>query len=90
MPISGTATRPALPLRLAALRKAPAAADGVLILTSLSAAEADAAKILERYRLRWRIECAFTRLKRLLHLEALRAFDPDLVQTYLLAKLLGS
>ena len=65
------------------------AADYVLVLTRLSAA-ADAAEILELYRLRWQIECAFKRLKSLLHLDALRAFDPDLAQTYLLAKLLGA
>lgn len=65
------------------------AADYVLILTTLSAAEADAAEILELYRLRWQIEIAFKRLKSLIHIDELRAFDPDLAQTYLLAKLLG-
>ena len=66
------------------------AADYVLVLTSLAPAAADAAAVLELYRLRWQIECAFKRLKSLLHLDALRAFDPQLAQTYLLAKLLGA
>ena len=44
------------------------AADYVLVLTSLPRTAADAAEILELYRLRWQIECAFKRLKSLLHL----------------------
>ena len=35
-------------------------------------------------------QIAFKRLKGLLHIDELRAFDPDLAQTYLLAKLLGT
>ena len=35
-------------------------------------------------------QCAFKRLKSLLHLDHLRAFDPKLAQTYLLAKVLGA
>ena len=35
-------------------------------------------------------QIAFKRLKGLLHIDELRAFDPDLAQTYLLAKLLGA
>jgi len=66
------------------------AADYVLVLTTLSETAADAAEILELYRLRWQIEIAFKRLKSLLHIDELRAFDPDLAQTYLLAKLLGA
>ncbi len=45
---------------------------------------------LELYRLRWQIALAFKRLKSLIHIDELRAFDPDLAQTYLLAKLLGA
>ncbi|MCY0909737.1 MAG: transposase [Sulfobacillus thermotolerans] len=73
-----------------ASQEALKAANDVLILTTLSAAEADAAEILELYRLRWQIEIAFKRLKSLIHMDELRAFDPDLAQTYLLAKLLGA
>lgn len=66
------------------------AADYVLILTTLSDAAADAAEILELYRLRWQIDIAFKRLKSLIQIDELRAFDPDLAQTYLSAKLLGA
>lgn len=114
--IPGTKDRPALTVRIVAMRKSPQAAeqarrkarkgardhgytvaqetleaaDYVLIVTTLSEAAADAAEILELYRLRWQIEIAFKRLKSLLHIDELRAFDPDLAQTYLLAKLLGA
>jgi hypothetical protein len=47
-------------------------------------------QILETYRFRWQIELAFKRLKSLLFLDNLRARDPQLAQTYLLAKLLGA
>ena len=66
------------------------AADYVLILTTLPDTVASATEILELYRLRWQIECAFKRCKSLLHCDQLRAFDPDLAQTYLLAKVLGA
>ena len=88
--IRGTKDRPALTIRIAAMRKSPQAADYVLIMTTLTEAAADAAEILAGYRLRWQIEIAFKRLKGLLHIDELRAFDPDLAQTYLLAKLLGA
>ena len=114
--IPGTKDRPALTVRIVAMRKSPQAAekarrkarkdarnhgytvaqetleaaDYVLILTTLTETAADAAEILELYRLRWQIEIAFKRLKSLLHIDELRAFDPDLAQTYLLAKLLGA
>ena len=47
-------------------------------------------QLLEAYRFRWQIELAFKRLKRLLYLDALRARDPDLAQTYLLGKILAA
>ena len=59
------------------------------MLTSLAPAAADAAAVLELYRLRWPIACAFKRLKSLLHRDALRAFDPQRAQTYLLAQWRG-
>jgi hypothetical protein len=46
--------------------------------------------IMALYRLRWQVEMAFKRLKGVLDLDHLRARDPDLVQTYLLSKLLGA
>ena len=66
------------------------AADYILILTTLPDAVASVTEILALYRLRWQIECAFKRLKSLLHLDYLRAFDPKLAQSYLLAKVLGA
>ncbi len=65
------------------------AADYVLILTTLTETAADAAEILELYGLGWPIEIACKRLKSLLHIDELRAFDPNLAQTYLF-KLLGA
>jgi hypothetical protein len=44
--------------------------------------------VLELYRIRWQIEMFFKRCKSLLHFDQLRAFDPDLVRTYCLAKLI--
>ncbi len=79
------------PLRLRVVAAATLeAADYVLILTTLPDTVASATEILELYRLRWQIECAFKRCKSLLHCDPLRAFDPDLAQTYLLAKVLGA
>lgn len=43
---------------------------------------------LELYRIRWQIELFFKRCKGLLHFDPLRAFDPALVRTYCLAKLI--
>jgi IS4 transposase len=44
--------------------------------------------VLELYRVRWQIELFFKRCKGLLHFDQLRAFDPHLVRTYCLAKLI--
>ncbi|OKT29744.1 hypothetical protein ACN57_03025 [Escherichia coli] len=40
------------------------------------------------YRLRWQIELAFKRLKSLLHLDALRAKEPELAKAWIFANLL--
>jgi Transposase DDE domain len=61
----------------------------VVVLTNCEAAVTPE-QILEVYRLRWQIELVFKRLKSLLHLDHLRARDPDLAQTYLLAKILAA
>lgn len=61
----------------------------VVVLTNCEAAVTPE-QILEVYRLRWQIELLFKRLKSLLHLDRLRARDPDLAQTYLLAKILAA
>ena len=45
---------------------------------------------LELYRLPWQIAWVFKRLKSLLHLAHLRAFDPKHAQTSRVAKVLGA
>ena len=86
-PPDATSRATAWPYRGAATLEA---ADYVLILTTLPDTVASATDILALYRLRWQIECAFKRLKSVLYLDHLRVFDPDLAQTYLLAKILGT
>jgi hypothetical protein len=66
------------------------AAGFILVLTNLPAADWSAQQVLALYRLRWQVELLFKRYKSLFHLDALRAHDPQLVQTYLLAKLLAA
>jgi hypothetical protein len=66
------------------------AAGFVLLLTNLPADTWEASRILWVYRLRWQIELQFKRLKGLLHFDHLRAQDPRLAQTYLLAKILAA
>ena len=61
----------------------------LLLLTNLPKAMWPKRQILALYRFRWQVELVFKRLKSLLHLEQLRSKDPDLVQVYLLGKLLG-
>jgi len=62
----------------------------LLLLTNLPPAQWSAPQVLLLYRFRWQIELAFKRLKSLLHLDGLRTRDPELVQVYLLAKLLAA
>jgi len=64
------------------------AAGFVLLLTNLSAETWPGHRILALYRMRWQIELYIKRLKSLLEFDHLRAKDPRLVQTYLLAKVL--
>lgn len=58
------------------------------VLTTLPEDVASDDVVLELYRVRWQIEVFFKRCKGLLHFDQLRAFDPDLVRTYCLAKLI--
>jgi hypothetical protein len=58
------------------------------LLTTLPEAVASEDVALELYRIRWQIELFFKRCKGLLHFDRLRAFDPDLVRAYCLAKLI--
>lgn len=66
------------------------AASSVLLLTNLPPQTWSLAQVFELYRLRWQVELHIKRSKSLLHLDHLRAQDPHLVQTYLLAKLLAA
>jgi hypothetical protein len=63
-------------------------ADYFCLLTTLPENLASAEVVLELYRVRWQIELFFKRCKGLLHFDQLRAFDPHLVRTYCLAKLI--
>ena len=58
------------------------------LLTTLPVALASDDVVVELYRVRWQIEIFFKRCKTLLHFDHLRAFDPELVRTYCLAKLI--
>jgi len=58
------------------------------VLSTLPEALASDDVVLELYRIRWQIELFFKRCKGLLHFDQLRAFDPGLVRTCCLAKLI--
>ncbi len=64
------------------------AAGFLFVLTNLPQAEWSAHQVLTLYRSRWQIEIAIKRLKSICHLDNLRAKEPQLVQSYLLGKLL--
>jgi hypothetical protein len=61
-----------------------------IYVTSLSPDEASAKDVVRLYRMRWQIELAFKRLKSLGGFDQLRASDPRLVQTWLLAHLIAA
>lgn len=61
----------------------------VLVVTNLPAELWSDEAVLGLYRLRWQVELVFKRLKSLLHLDQLRAKDPEMVQVYLLGKIVG-
>lgn len=65
-----------------------AAADWLIILTSLKPEDFPAADVLSLYRLRWRIELAFKRLKSLIGLKGPPGFDGRSARPYVLAHLL--
>jgi hypothetical protein len=66
------------------------AAGFILVVTNLPADRWSSQQVLDLYRLRWQIELLFKRHKSLFNLDGLRAHDPQVVQTYLLAKLLAA
>ncbi len=65
------------------------AARFVILVTDLPAETWPAVSVLALYRLRWQVELLFKRLKSILHLDQLRAKDPEVAQVYLLGKLLA-
>ena len=66
------------------------AAGYVFVLTNLPPQEWSAQDILKIYRFRWQIELVIKRLKSILHLDQIRAQSSELVQVYILAKLLAA
>jgi hypothetical protein len=64
------------------------AADWVILVTTLSRDEFSTEDILALYRLRWRIELGFKRLKSLIGLKTPPGTDPQSAKPYLLAHLL--
>lgn len=65
-----------------------AAADFLILLTSLDAKDFPVQRVGGLYRLRWQVELAFKRLKSLLHMDTLRAKHPDLARAWVYAHLL--
>jgi Transposase DDE domain len=65
-----------------------AAADYIILLTSLKREDFAAKVIAALYRLRWQIELAIKRLKSILHVDRLPAKNPDLARAWLYAHLL--
>ena len=66
------------------------AAGFTMVVSNLTPEPWPADQVLCLYRLRWQVELLFKRLKSLLHLDHLRAHDPQLTQAYLLGKLLAA
>ena len=62
----------------------------MMLLTSLPSERASAAEVVRLYRMRWQIELAFKRLKSLGGFAALRARDPRLARSWLLAHLIAA
>jgi Transposase DDE domain len=62
----------------------------MMLLTSLSEERATAEEVVRLYRMRWQIELAFKRLKSLGGFAELRASDPRLARTWLLAHLIAA
>jgi hypothetical protein len=64
------------------------AAGFVILLTNLPVQNWSLTLVLTLYRVRWQVELVIKRLKSLIQYDHLRARDPHLAKTYLLAKLL--
>lgn len=65
-----------------------AAADHLILLTSLSQAQVAAPALKHLYAVRWQIELAFKRMKSILNLDRLPAKNPNLARAWLYAHLL--
>ena len=65
-----------------------AAADWMILVTSLDAASFTTSDVLDLYRLRWRVELAFKRLKSLIGLKGPPGIDERSARPYVLAHLL--
>lgn len=61
----------------------------VVVVSNLPGETWAAGDVLALYRVRWQVELLIKRFKSLLHLDSLRAKDPELAQVYLLGKALG-
>jgi Transposase DDE domain len=61
----------------------------MMLLTSLSPAQASAEEVVRLYRMRWQVELAFKRIKSLGGFAELRAADPRLARSWLLAHLIA-
>ncbi len=69
-------------------QEALAAADWLIVVTSLKAKEFSTADVLALYRLRWRVELGFNRLKSLVGLQGPPSTDEASARAYVLAHLL--
>ena len=65
------------------------AAEWVILVTSLAKADFSAAQVLELYRLRWRIEIAFKRLKSVIGLETPPGECPEVAKAWVLCHLIA-
>ena len=66
------------------------AAGFLIYVTSLAHGEASAEEVVNLYTMRWQIELGFKRLKSLGGFDELRASDPRLIKTWLLAHLIAA
>jgi len=72
------------------LPEGAAAANWLMLLTSVAEDSATADQLVALYRLRWQIELAFKRLKSQLHMDELVAKDSRLARSWLAANLLAA
>ncbi len=66
------------------------AAEHLMLITSLGPDRAGPDQLAAMYRLRWRIELAFKRLKSLLHIDRLPAKDKNLARAWIFAHLIAA